>query len=110
MRGNMKRGELSSRLSIEQQIRRQKRDHAAALKLNTNKEVYLNSLDELIKELYTIKREIRDTCSRNVKSKHILANKKDSVLFQIKKELAEVGKDEANKIKAKLWEELGVTL
>jgi len=36
--------------------------------------------------------------------------RKDELLFKIKKELRKIGKERADKIKAKLWKDLGVII
>ena len=69
------------------------------------------SLEGLIKDLFQTKKEILDIPKyRHGTEKRELTNRKDELIFAIQKELKQVSKTKADKIRKKLWEELGVVI
>ena len=67
------------------------------------------SLEGLIKDLYQIKKEILDIPKHtHATEKRELTSRKDELIFTIQKELKKVSKQKADKIRKRLWEELGV--
>ena len=68
-------------------------------------------LEGLIKDLYQIKKEILDMPKyRHGTEKRELTNRKDELIFAIQKELKSTDKAKADKIRKKLFDELGVMI
>ena len=69
------------------------------------------TLADLVKELYQLKGRLREIPSYNDPVRKPLNARKDALILQIKTELRKVKKKaEADRIKKKLWDELGVML
>ncbi len=71
-----------------------------------------SKLNELIKELYQVKEHLSDLTQKYGVSteRRELMLRKDELLRQIKEELKKVGKAEAQKIRAKLREDLAIII
>ena len=67
-------------------------------------------IDELVEEFYQVKNELRLLgYYSNIKTNR-LADRKHELIWEIKKALDKVSKRNGDKIRTRLWEELGVVI
>ena len=69
------------------------------------------NLEELVEEFYRVKSELRDT-HRHIhgKERKPLMERKNELLVEIRRQLSKLSKQKADKIRKRLWEELGVVI
>lgn len=94
---------------VEIQIR--KHEHQTVEKSIDEQSEKPKTLDELVNELYKVKDNLRDF--PNWKKGEVrlkLVERKNLILLQIQKELSKVNILTADKVRKRLWEELGVVV
>ena len=94
---------------LEVQIRKKKLREQAKAKL-LNKKQEQKDLDSLVEELYEVKDRLRRHNWKKGDGRMDLMEKKDALILEIKRELKKVSQFKAEKIRSKMWDELGVMI
>ena len=66
--------------------------------------------EELVEEFYKVKGEITLLGYHTTNKSKVLSERKHAIMWEIKKALSQVSKTKEDKIRKKLWEELGVVI
>ncbi|MFQ5941315.1 MAG: hypothetical protein ACE5KA_06430 [Nitrososphaerales archaeon] len=103
----------SAAMKIIMEERREKRRKATEeMKAKMLAEIESMNLQQLIKAFYEVKGQLRDLSMTDTKGSHKqgVAERKDEILLAIQEKLTKVSKQRAEKVKAKLWKDLGVII
>ena len=68
------------------------------------------TIDELVEEFYKVKEEISLIGYHTTNKSKMLSERKHAIMWEIKKALSQVSKRNGDKIRKKLWDELGVMI
>ncbi len=68
------------------------------------------TLDELVEAFYKVKKDISLIAVPTTSKTRPLSERKHIIMWELKKQLDRVSKTKADKIKKKLWDELGVMI
>lgn len=98
---------MQEHIPVEIQIR--KHEHQTVEKSIDEQSEKPITLDELVNELYKVKDNLRDFPRwKKGKLRRNLVERKNLVILQIQKELSKADTLTADKVRKRLWEELGV--
>ena len=68
------------------------------------------TLDQLVEEFYKVNKEISLIGYHTTNKTKALSERKHDIMWKLKKELEKVNETKADKIRKKLWDELGVVI
>ena len=67
-------------------------------------------IDQLVQDFYQVKHDISLVGYQSTNKSRAFSERKHSIMWQLKQELEKVSKTKGDKIRKKLWDELGVVI